>query len=741
VIVVATVLVALALATCLLGLILWREQQMPALKSVQIRFGRDLTADAAQAIVAGLSGLPHRSVVVIEIAADETGIAYRLHAASKTLELVQSQIRGVLPSSRFETSQPHQSAQFQTSLKLGWRGSHPVLQSEHVAEAAATVLSAFTNLRRGERLRLLWILTPTRQLTLPDPVARNQRRKPVGLNWLLDRQPSQEHRRALRSKYAEPMLRVRAFSMAGASGQPQGWQLLNRLSSVLRARDTSWGQLRLRRSPVRSLDRLVRWSGAGVRLSASELIGLIGLPIDAPRIPGLTLESAPQLMPAIRVPQRGRVFARSDWGGMEDHLLAQPVIGGLNHGLIVGPTGSGKTHLLANLVTQDLRAGRGCLVVDGKGDLCEEVLRRVPEHRRDVIVLDPASDLPVPGLRVFAPRSDPELTADLVLGIFAELFADSWGVRSARWLRAGLLTLAHDDRPSLANLPLLFSDDQYRRTLVGRIRDPLLASTWADFESMSMRDRSHQLSSPLQKVSEIIGRRVVRAVLAQPDPKLDMADVLRNGKVVVVTVPAGQIGGPAARLLGALVVHELFQAVQGRASLPPEERRSFFAYIDEPKVLAAMPIPLDSLYELARSLGVGLMLGVQSLSQLPQPLQRAVLTNAATIVGFRQAADDAALMARELRALNAEELQGLGRFEVAIRLGLGPGDTAPVATGVTLPLPDPISNPEVVRRISSERYGIDPAVVDQEFQQRRETRLQIESPSTDAPVGRIRRST
>jgi hypothetical protein len=258
---------------------------------------------------------------------------------------------------------------------------------------------------------------------------------------------------------------------------------------------------------------------------------------------------------------------------------------------------------------------------------------------------------------------------------------------------------------------------------------------------MRPQERANQLGSPLTKVSEVIGRRVVRAVLAQPQPQLDMRDVLATGKIVVVSLSAGRIGVPASRLLGALVIHELFQAVQARTALAPASRRSFFAYVDEPKALADIPVPLDSMFELARGLGVGLTLGAQSLTQLPKAVQQAALTNAATIIAFKQAADDAGLLARELLELNAEELQGLGRFEVAARLGLGPGDTAPVATGVTLPLSKPASDPRAIRRDSAKRYGAPLAAVDEALSRRHGLGGRTTpGANPDGPVGRVRRS-
>ena len=87
-------------------------------------------------------------------------------------------------------------------------------------------------------------------------------------------------------------------------------------------------------------------------------------------------------------------------------------------------------------------------------------------------------------------------------------------------------------------------------------------------------------------------------------------------------------------------------------------------------------------------------------------------------MAFRQNADDAKLLARELPGVTAEELQALGRFEIAARIGLGPGDVSPPVTGRTLPPAEPISDPEAVRRESAARYGSDPEDIDRELLER-----------------------
>jgi hypothetical protein len=353
-------------------------------------------------------------------------------------------------------------------------------------------------------------------------------------------------------------------------------------------------------------------------------------------------------------------------------------------------------------------------------------------------VLDPAQAGPVPGLRVFGRGSDPELTADLVLGVLRDLFASSWGVRSDQWLRAGLVTIAHDPQATLGDLPFLFTDDRYRHRLVARLQDPLLLATWAAFEAMKPGERSNQLGAPLQKLSELLGRRVLRTVLSQTKPALDLGEAIRRNRIVLVSLSPGRLGAPASRLLGALVVYELLVAIQARAQLAPARRKPFFAYIDEPKVLGDVPIPLDSIFELARGLGVGLTVAVQSLAQLSPPVRTAALTNAATLVAFRQTADDAELLARHLSGVTADALQQLEAFEIVARIGLGAGEIAATASARTLPPTPATADAAEIRRLSAERYGADPAAVDEALTARHRPNNGTGA-SSDAPVGRVRR--
>lgn len=104
----------------------------------------------------------------------------------------------------------------------------------------------------------------------------------------------------------------------------------------------------------------------GFTLNTEEAAGLLGLPIGAPEVPGLPLGTARQLLlPAGRF-ARGVIVARSDHPASRDRAIRLGTRERLQHLHIVGPTGTGKSTLLAQLVLQDIERDRGVVVLDPK---------------------------------------------------------------------------------------------------------------------------------------------------------------------------------------------------------------------------------------------------------------------------------------------------------------------------------------------------------------------------------------
>jgi hypothetical protein len=697
----------------------WHELQLP----------EELTAESITALLRHVAGVRQGPVSFL-VTGQPGKVRFLLGASERVVQSIMAAASGLVPELRAEavpaTDMPHAAsgkALAVSGARVGWRGPWPLLRQKEPQLCAAGLLGALGSARKGERLQLLVRLWPmVGRVNRPVPASERGSvpPNPWFMRWLWPAEPPREEVAAIRAKFGGLLLRGEVVVVAEAAGSERASQLMQRVVAALRTAGGSRGLLRWRAlSGPRAGQVLARrrvplaWE-LSTPMAPEELAGIVGLPVEAPMIAGISYGTGPRLLAPAMVPSSGRVFAVSTWPGEPERNLAQPIVGGLQHNAIIGPTGSGKSTLVARLVEQDMKSGRGALVVDLKGDLVSELLARVPMHRqRDVIVLEPARDTHQPGLQLFPSGGDPELTADLLLGTLRELFADSWGVRSSQYLGLGLRTLAALPSASLVELPSLFGDRRLRDRALARARDPWLTAAWQRFDALAPADQAAQLASPLNKLEELINRRRLRAVLGQTNPRLDFREVLSAGKIVLVSLPPGLLGAPATRLLSALTLWQFFQAVEARAGLPVSERSPFMAYVDEVAVLASLPLPLEGLLERARSHGCGLTLSPQALSQLGQGLRASLLANVGSLAAFQQVSEEeASVLAKALPGVSASQLQHLGPFEVAMRLSLAPGRVTPTMTGRTLPLGQACSDPEQVRRASGERYGQPVADID-----------------------------
>jgi hypothetical protein len=710
----------MAIAFAALGVIDLRERA--AYQTVELQFGRDLTPELMAAVVDRLSGLHSGAGVILDVVGTHGGIKHYLHSDQATIESLGGSLRSLLPSLRLVPVRPGliPEGTYQYGRALRLRGRLRVVRDDGPEQTSAGLLAALQPLGGDEQIVLRWLVRSGRPMTVPAAAS--------GMNI------EPEERRRLRNKNKGSIVRARGVLAVRAVHPRRAAHLLGRVNAVLRTRTTAYGRVvAMPRPSVLLKGDLSKVTYLLMdRYSSDELAGLLAWPVSAPALAGISLGTSPQLMPSSRLPSRGRVLGISTWPGAE-RPIAQPVLGAMSHSLIAGPTGVGKSTLVANLIATDIAAGRGLVLIDGKGDTASAVLSRIPHNRQgDVIVLDCAVSGPQPGIQLFG-EGDAELGADLVLGVLGDLFRDSWGPLSERYLRAGLVAVAHDADGTLADVPYVYGDAAYRRKLVARLRDPLAQATFAAFEGMSAGERQHQLAASFNKLGTLIGRPIIRNVLGQAKPKLSFRDVLRRRQIVIVSLSPTRIGAPAARLIGAVSVFALFQAVQSRIALSEGRRSPFLVYIDEPKALGDLPMPLDALLEQARGLGVGVSLAPQSIAQLPKSVREAALTNVATRVVFRQDADDARLLARDLRGVTPEELGDLGAYEAVARIGLGPGDLAAPVTLKTQPAVKPLSDSKLVRAASAERYGVSLSDVDEALAAKHKS-------DSKAPVGRKRRT-
>ena len=343
-----------------------------------------------------------------------------------------------------------------------------------------------------------------------------------------------------------------------------------------------------------------------------------------------------------------------------------------HHLHLLGPTGTGKSTLLLNLAAQDIAAGRGCAVLDPKGDLVRDLLVRIPRSRiGDVVYLGPNEGARAVGINplALALDEDPNLAAENLLSIFKRIYEDNWGPRTDDVLKSCLLTLVVVPGSTLAHIPALLSDPALRRRLTAQVDDAIgLGGFWRWYDRLSEAKRLEATAPLLNKLRDFLVRPRLRHLLCQPRSSVDLRVLMDRGGILLGDLGTGRWGESASALAGSFLVARLWQAALSRQSLSEERRRDFLLYIDEFQSFLGIGGPFADALAQARGLRLSLTIANQHLGQLPHEIREAVAANARSRILFRCAAQEAAALAPEFAPLEPTALAALRPFEAAVRL-------------------------------------------------------------------------
>ncbi|MEW9532821.1 type IV secretory system conjugative DNA transfer family protein [Microbispora sp. NPDC049125] len=448
--------------------------------------------------------------------------------------------------------------------------------------------------------------------------------------------------------------------------------------------------------------------GRGFLLSVPELASLAHLPLDV-AVPGLQRAGANTVPPSPQIAYGGasaKVLGFSDAG--HERAVALRVTDSCHHVHVLGPNGTGKSTLLAQMILSDIEAGRGTAVIEAKGDLISDLLGLVPESVADKIVLiDPDDRHARPSLNVLG-GAELDMGVDNLVGIFHKIYADYWGPRTDDILRGCALTLAAHSG-TLADVPTLLIDAEYRRSLVAGVRDPLLLGFWQWYESLSDSARAHVTSPIMNKLRAFLLRPFVRDVLGSARSTFDLSKVL-DGGILLVRLPKGVLGDDSARLLGSMILAQIWQAASHRAKLG-RPRSPAALYVDEAHNFLTLPHALSDMLAEARAYRLSLVLAHQHLAQLPRDLRQAVSSDARNKIYFSLSPEDAREVEHHFTPyLRAHDLANLGAFQAAARL-VCRSTEAPPFTLRTRPLPEPSRDvARLVRAAAAKAHGRTAAV-------------------------------
>lgn len=674
---------------------------------------RPLDSDLVTAVLTRLASDRAATRVILEARADADGIHYLLGCRNSDVHHLRRLLGDFVPGSVLTAAardgRPvRQRATIVGRLRLRPR-SMPLAsdRAEMTTRALLSVLAGVT--RTGETAVIQIVLGPRHAPELlpakvPAPEVRIIDVLTTGIP-----PATREARGRLQERLAQARFAATIRLGAASPDRDRRQRFIISLLSAIATAQAPGVHVHLFRQPVAALnDAKLPWYWP-LRLTATELTGLLAWPLGDTDLPGLPPVHPRPLRAAATIHTGARVFAQSAVPG-DDRRLGIAATDQMFHAVSYGPSGSGKTTVATWLIKADIEAGLPVAVLDPKKQLIDTVLGFIPKDRvDDIVILDASEPNPVNFNPLDVTGRDPDVVVDGILAVFESVFHDGWGPRSADIFSASLRTLARASTPqrpaTLLDLPKLLVDTNFRRQQVGRVSGDLgLDGFWAWYESQSPAAQAAAIAAPLNKLRQVLLRPALIRMLDQRGSAFRLRDLFRDNKIVLVPLNEGLIGPGVASLLGSLVIADIWQAAQERADEPDAAKRPGVVYVDEAPRFLHLPVSLADALAVSRSLSVGWFLAAQFRSQFPPALRQAVDMNARSKIQFATEFEDARDTARLTRDLATEDFMALPKFHAYANL-VANGHPAGWALVRTLPPPAPTTDPEAVRQAARARYA------------------------------------
>ncbi len=387
-------------------------------------------------------------------------------------------------------------------------------------------------------------------------------------------------------------------------------------------------------------------------LSASELASLYHFPSSVLHKAENTAVSRAKTLPA--PPEMKRRADTNEYDvvlGNNEHAgevtpLSLVTAERARHLLLIGSTGSGKTTVMEYAAAQDIYAGRGLAFIDPHGDSAKKLLKIIPEERKnDVIYLSP-NDVAHPiGIN---PIEMPEgLSGDeyliergrvtsALVSVMRKVFSDddSTAHNIEAIMRNVLHTALTVEGATIFTILKLLRNKKFRKGVVANLEDDRLKDFWREefgeaggFQRVSMtKSVNHRIDAYESSVQ-------TQRMLGQAKSTISFEDIMDSGKILICNLGKGDINEDESALIGTTILAKLKLAAERRSSIPEDQRRPFFVYVDEFQNFATKPFA--TMMSEARKFKLYLTIAEQSTEQQEDAgLTQTILANARTLVLF-----------------------------------------------------------------------------------------------------------
>jgi hypothetical protein len=655
-----------------------------------------------------------KSHISFEIIAFRQHIYFYVYIPAQIVELVEGQIYAVYPDCEIVRSNDYVTDTLLQSLSLA--GTELKLQRSDIYSFKTYPLfegdslsSLFSVLTKGEKQDQAWIqmvIAPVMD-TWWFNFARSWkirfrrlfnifRIKNIFKNHDVRKVENESIQRKISKDYFTISVRLAYISSSQAKAEQRLHALVEAFSpfntddlNSFRTSHSGSGRAFLQRYKQRS-------EAASFQINTEELASLYHFP-NPDLIPHIVHVLARKAQPPLDLPVQGTdteanicLFGSTNFHN-QNNVFGIKRSDRQRHLYVIGKSGVGKSKLMELLINQDIMNGQGVGVMDPHGDLIDDVIRRIPEHRlKDVVYFDPSdTDYPI----AFNPleQVEPQYKMRVTIGfieIFKKLFGSNWTPRLEHVLRYTTLALLDSPNTTVLSIVKMLTDKNYRQKIVARIEDSVVKNFWVnEFAGWSEKFDNEAIMPVLNKVGQFISTALIRNMVGQPDNKLNLRKIMDGQKILLVKLSRGLLGDENSNLLGAMLITKIQQAAMSRADILQADRKDFYLYVDEFQNFATDTF--EQILSEARKYRLSVTLAHQFMAQLTPALRATVLGNVGSIVNFRVGADDAVMLEKEYTPIfKVRDIINLGVQEFYVKMSID-GETRDAFSGKTLTIQYP----------------------------------------------------
>jgi len=463
-------------------------------------------------------------------------------------------------------------------------------------------------------------------------------------------------------------------------------------------------------------------------LNIQELTSLVHFPVrnldDSRELKQGKSASAP---PPLDIPESGLLLGVNKYRGNDTNIYLTEK-DRMRHFYAIGQTGTGKTTLLQNMITQDIREGRGCCFIDPHGDVINDLLAVVPPERfKDVIYFDPAHTARPMGLNMLEYNTDyPEQKTFVVnemLSIFSKLFdmQATGGPMFEQYFRNATLLVLEDPSSgsTLLEISRVLADKNFRERKLSNSDNPIVNQFWHEVAGKAGGDTSLENIVPYitSKFDNFLSNEIMRPIIAQQESSFNFREVMDEEKILLVNLSKGRLGDLNANLLGLILVGKILMSALSRVDIPAEERVPFYLYMDEFQNIATDSIA--TILSEARKYQLSLNVVHQYIDQLQDSIRDAVFGNVGSMAAYRVSSKDAEVLSEMYApAFSQRDIMNVDNYNYFAKILANGQPVKPFSVSALPPTEGIKGQVEKLKKISYLKYGRDRDTVESEIMEK-----------------------